>query len=98
MFNNGLHVVVIKFTCCVIVDLFSSVAGEDYNLVPSPAVLVFFPTTTTEGVQSCLYFAIIDDTALEGNHSFTVNISSTSPDISRGSPSEADVVIADNES
>ncbi len=64
--------------------------------MPDPPVLVF-PTSATEGMQICANIAIIDDMALEGDHSFTINITSTLPDISRGSPSEADVVIADND-
>ncbi len=78
------------------VDFFSSAASDDYNLVPDPLVLVF-PTSASEGMQNCANIAIIDDTALESDHSFTINITSTSPDISQGSPSEADVVITDND-
>ncbi len=64
--------------------------------MPDPAVLVF-PTSASEGMQICANINIIDDMALEGDHSFTVNISSTAPDISQGSPSKADVVITDND-
>ncbi len=64
--------------------------------MPDPAVLVF-PTSATEGIQICVNFTIIDDMALEGDHSFTVNISSTTPDTSQGLPSEAVVAIADND-
>ncbi len=78
------------------VDLFSSVAGDDYDPVPDPAVLVF-PTSASEGMQICANIAISDDMALEGDHSFTVNISFTTPDVSQGSPSKADVVITDND-
>ncbi len=71
-------------------------AGEDFSLVPNPVVLTI-PTTVIEGVPIFKYFTIIDDMALEGDHSFTISILSTSPNISRGSPSEADVEITDND-
>ncbi len=73
-----------------------SVISEDYILVTDPLVLMF-PTSATEGTEICEYITIIDDMALEGDHSFTIYIPSTSPDISQGLPSEADVVIADND-
>ncbi len=78
------------------VDLFISVAGDDYDPVPDPAVLVF-PTSASQGMQICANITINDDMALEGDHSFTVNISFTMPDVSQGSPSDTDIVIADNE-
>ncbi len=64
--------------------------------MPDPAVLVF-PTSASEGMQICANISIIDDMALEGDHSFTVNISFTTPAVSQSSPSEADIAIADND-
>ncbi len=78
------------------VDLFSSVASDDYNPVPAPAVLVF-PTSASEGMPICANVSINDDMVLEGDHSFTVSISFTTPDVSQSSPSEADIVITDND-
>ncbi len=86
----------VKLTDDVLLLNWFSVAGEDYNLATEPLVLVFH-TSATEGTEICENISIIDDMALEGDHSFTINIPSTSPDISQGSPSEADVVIADND-
>ncbi len=59
--------------------------------------MLVFPTTSAEGLQVCAEIVIIDDSVLEGEHNFTVNISSATPVISHGSPYEAEVVIADND-
>ncbi len=67
----------------------------DYDAVPIPDPLVF-PTNSTEGIVLCAMVGIIDDTALEGEHSFTVHITSTSPEISVGM-AYATIVIQDNE-
>ncbi len=75
---------------------YSVVSGMDYDAIPFPGPLVF-PPSSTEGMELCAMIGIIDDTALEGEHNFTVNISSTSPEISIGVPYEATIVIQDNE-
>ncbi len=67
----------------------------DYDAVPIPNPLVF-PTSSTEGMELCAIIGITDDTALEGEHSFTVHITSTSPEISVGM-AYATVEIQDNE-
>ncbi len=86
----------VKLTDDVLLLTCFSVAGEDYSLVPNPVVLMI-PTTVIEGMEIFKYITIIEDMALEGDHSFTINILSTSPNISRGSPSKADITIADND-
>ncbi len=48
----------------------------DYNAVPIPDPLVF-PTNSTEGMELCAMIGIIDDAALEGEHSFSVHIELT---------------------
>ncbi len=68
----------------------------DYDAIPIPDPLVF-PASSTEGMEMCVMIGIIDDNALEGEHNFTVNLSSTSPEISTGVPYEATIVIQDNE-
>ena len=72
------------------------VAGMDYNAtsVPDPVV---FPTNSTEGMELCAEIAITDDSALEGEHNFTVSISPTSPEITLGDPYRATIVIQDND-
>ncbi len=61
-----------------------------------PAVLVF-TSNSSDGTQVCAEIEIIDDAALEGQHNFTVNISSTTPAISLGLPFDAVIVIEDND-
>ena len=70
--------------------------GMDYDEVPSPDVLVF-PTSSTEGMILCSNITIIDDYALEGEHNFTVKISSAFPEISTGIPNETTISLEDNE-
>ena len=74
----------------------SLVAGMDYSSTPVPDPVVF-PTNSTEGMELCAEIMITDDSALEGEHNFTVNISSTSPEITLGDPYEATIVIQDND-
>ena len=51
--------------------------GVDFT---SPMSLeYFFDTSTTTGPGPCLTFGITDDNNFEGDHSFTVSVSSTSP-------------------
>ena len=68
----------------------------DYSPTPVPDPVVF-PTISTEGMVLCVEIIIIDDSALEGEHNFTVNISSTSPEITIGISNEATTLIEDNE-
>ncbi len=68
----------------------------DYDAIPIPDPLVF-PAISTEGMELCAMIGIIDDTALEGEHNFTVHITSTSPEISSGITYKAAIVIQDNE-
>ncbi len=74
---------------------YSAVAGMDYDAIPIPDPLVF-PSSSTEGMELCAMIGIIDDTALEGEHSFSVHITSTSPEITVGM-AYATVEIQDNE-
>jgi len=76
--------------------LFNVVAGMDYSTTPVPDPLVF-PANSTEGMELCAEITIANDAALEGEHNFTINISSTSPEITLGDPYEATIVIKDDE-
>ncbi len=67
----------------------------DYNAVPIPDPLVF-RTSSTEGMVLCAMIGIINDTALEGEHSFTVRITATSPQVSVGM-AYTTIEIQDNE-
>ena len=49
--------------------------------------------------MACINITIPQDFALEGDHEFTVRLSTLSPDVvTIGSPADAEVVIADDES
>ena len=58
---------------------------------------VVFPISSVNGTEQCTEIEIVDDRALEGEHNFTVEILSTSPPISADEPSEATVIILDND-
>ena len=58
---------------------------------------VTFPVSSANGTEQCAEIEIVDDRALEAEHNFTVEILSTSPPISTEEPSEATVIILDND-
>ena len=62
-----------------------------------PQFEVTFPMSSVNGTVQCAEIEIVDDRALEGEHNFTVEILSTSPPISADEPSEATVIILDND-
>ena len=67
-------------------------------MVPVPFE-VTFDTMSTSGSLACINITIPQDFALEGDHEFTVRLSTLSPDVvTIGSPADAEVVIADDES
>ncbi len=67
----------------------------DYDAVPISEPLVF-PSNSTEGMELCAMIGMIDDAALEGEHSFSVHITSTSPQVSIGM-AYSTIQIQDNE-
>ena len=57
-----------------------------------------FPEEITfSGSTTCINITILNDEALEGSHSFSVEVSSTKPLVAVGMPSSAPVVIMDDE-
>ena len=81
----------------------SIVSGMDYS-VTSPLVVTFTSGITMQGDTSCAQLSIIDDTAFEGPHSFSVEVSmveiesdGTDPLITIGTMSSATVNIVDND-
>ena len=73
-----------------------SVAGSDYMPGPLQAT---FPTSSMEGSTSCVDIVILQDMALEGDHSFSVEVISARPPLVMvGTPSEETVTILDDES
>jgi len=67
-------------------------------VVPVPFELTF-DVMSTSGSLACINISIPQDLALEGDHEFTIHLSALSPDVvTIGSPANATVVIADDES
>ena len=75
---------------------FLPVRNADYS-VPDPLEVTFMDGSTFNGTTSCATITIIDDFVLEGDHSFTVGITSTNPDVTTAMPSSSAVNILDNE-
>ena len=61
--------------------------------VPDP---VIFPINSTEGMELCTEIVLTNVSAVEGEHNFTINISSTSPEITLGDPYEATIIVQGN--
>ena len=58
-----------------------------------------FSTSSVEGSTSCVNIGILQDMALEGNHSFSVEVISVTPSVVLvGTPREGTVTILDDES
>ena len=58
-----------------------------------------FPTSSVEGSTSCVDIVILQDMALEGDHSFSVEVISATPSVVMvGTPREETVTILDDES
>ena len=53
-------------------------SGEDFT-APDPLVVVFMADMVSSGNTSCVTISIVDDTALEGPHSFGVIIVGSDP-------------------
>ena len=74
----------------------------DYSAA-DPLTVTFSAGTTSSGDTACVNVGIIDDDALEGDHSFTVEISSLElpggmySGLTIGMPSSAPVNILDDE-
>ena len=58
-----------------------------------------FSTTSVEGSTSCIDVVILQDLALEGDHSFGIEVISATPSVVMvGTPREETVTIIDDES
>jgi len=59
---------------------------------------VTFDILSTSGSLACINISVPQDSALEGDHEFTIQLSTLSPDVvTIGSPANAMVVLADDE-
>ena len=72
-------------------------AGDDFT-VAAPFTVVFPPSATLPTTPQCVDVTALPDTFLEGDHSFTVAISTISnDDLVAGTPSSIEVTIDDDE-
>ena len=86
---------VILMLCDISTHSFS-VAGSDYVAGPLQAT---FPTSSVEGSTSCVDIGILQDLALESDHSFGIEVILATPSVVVvGTPSEETVTILDDES
>jgi len=80
---------------CIFCSL--AVENDDY-VVPTPFE-VTFDILSTSGSLACINISIPQDSALEGDHEFSIQLSTLSPDVvTIDSLADAEVVIADDES
>ena len=84
-------------------SLIAAVRDEDYSA--ADPLVVTFPVGAVENDTACADVTIIDDAALEGDHSFTVSMTElklesggTDPLLSIEMPSMATINIMDDES
>ena len=82
----------------------SIVSDMDYSAATSPLEVTFTSGIAMQGDTSCAQLSIIDDTAFEGPHSFSVEVSmveiesdGTDPLLTIGTTSSATVNIVDND-
>ena len=59
----------------------TAMLGTDYTSVSSDEV---FPSGSTDGAMKCVNITILDDITVEGNHSFTVTLTTSDPDVMLG--------------
>ena len=75
-----------------------AVAGDPDFILPDPFTLTF-DTMSVNGTSECANIDIPQDQALEGDHDFTVQLSTLSPDLVLiDSPEAAEIIIADGDS
>ena len=85
--------------------LFYTVQNADYSISnPANTLTVTFSAGSISGTSSCAIVTIIDDDAVEGNHSFTVHVTGLELDpggayseLMVGTPPYAIVNIVDND-
>ena len=74
-----------------------TVVGSDFT-VEDPLTVTFNSGTTSSGDTACADITVLDDDALEGDHSFTVQLASTTPTgVTIGTDSSTTVTIQDND-
>lgn len=75
----------------------SIVQGVDFSVPDLTELNVFFAAGSVNGNTDCINIAILDDNALEGDHSFTVSLNPPAAPVTLITPSSSPVTITDNE-
>ena len=78
--------------CCL-----SIVQGVDFSVPDLTEFDVFFASGSVNGDTDCINISILDDDALEGDHSFTVSLNPPAAPVTLTTPSSSPVTIADND-
>ena len=73
-------------------SLHAAMFDTDYTSISSDEV---FPSGSTDGTM-CVNITILDDTALEGNQSFTLTLTTSDPDVVLGN-NVTIITITDND-
>ena len=85
---------------CVMTSLllfFLTVEGDDFTVSDPTDMDVFFAAGSVNGNTDCINITILDDDALEGDHSFTVSLNPPDLPVKLSTPSSSPVTITDNE-
>ena len=77
--------------------VFPTVDGEDFTVTDTTELDVFFAAGSMTGDTDCLTITILDDDALEGDHSFTVSLNPPAAPVTLTTPSSSPVTITDND-
>ena len=72
----------------------AALADSDYNSISSSMV---FPAGSTDNATRCVGITVIDDSALEGDQTFTVTLTTSDPGVILGT-NIATITIIDNDS
>ena len=72
----------------------AAIAGSDYVSVSMDVVI--FPAGTSNGGMQCIAVTIIDDSAMEGDETFTVTLTTSSPHVTLGN-AVTTITITDND-
>ena len=77
--------------------IFPTVDGEDFSVADPAQLNVFFEAGSVNGDTDCINITILEDNALEGDHSFTVSLNPPAAPVKLTTPSSSPVTITDNE-
>ena len=77
--------------------IFPAVEGVDFSVTDPTQLNVSFEAGSVNGDTDCINITILDDDALEGNHSFTVSLNPPAAPVKLTTPFSSPITIFDNE-